>query len=133
MAAVCHPSLAPKRPNPTARDLKDHIDRIGLIGSLSNRYRYNPSESAIQQLGKPTPQFAINSQEAQKQMCLEKGGAVVLAKFIVEKEIKNGHLAEIALPRPVAIGVFVAHRQGRSLSHNADVFLNAFRASLGKI
>lgn len=128
MAVVCHPELKPSfqgRLNPT--EIKKHVKSIGLISSLSNRYAYNPSNHAIEQLGNPPINFEINSQEAQKQMCLAKGGVAVLARFMVADDLKHRRLSELPLRNPIALKLHIATRVGRSPSPVASAFLEIFK------
>lgn len=122
MAVVVHPSLA--RAGATPKQL---AKEVGAIMSTQQRYSHNPSESAIVQLGRPPVNFELNSQEAQKQMCLEKGGVAVLARFVVEDELRQKRLTEVKIRNPLALKLYLASRSGRSTSTNARAFLNLLK------
>ncbi len=128
MTVVCHPDLAPKSQSlMTPGELKKAARTAGLITSTSNRYSYNPSGFALQQLGDPPVNFEINSQEAQKEMCLAGGGLCVLAKFVVEKELQTKQLVELKIRNPLSLTLYLATKKSRAHSRNAEAFLTLLR------
>ncbi|MES2966063.1 MAG: LysR family transcriptional regulator, partial [Bdellovibrionota bacterium] len=128
MVVVCHPALKPPAGWVSPRELKSFVRGVGLITSTRSRYSYNPSEAALEQLGESPVNFEINSQEAQKQMCLAKGGVVVLARFMLEDELKRGELKELRIRNPIALDLHLAHRRAHGLSLNAGVTVEALRS-----
>lgn len=117
MAVVVSPALADG-------SLKKVAARVGLIESVRAQYARNPSQELVDVLGADTPvAFECNSQEAQKRLCLARGGVAFLARFMVEKEIESGELTEFPLKKPIAYDLLLARRAGVELSLNARTLL----------
>ena len=127
MAIVCHPRLL-KNPKATFPALRKFIGDHGYLSSIGSQYQHHPSESLIGQLGEfPRVIFECNSQEAQKNYCRTVGGVAYLARFMVEKELKAGTLAEYPLPQSFSMDLVMARRRSHPLSLNAQTYLNLLK------
>lgn len=125
MAVVCHPKWPKKfKVGSTTAQVREFVRNSGFIGSIRSQYQHHPSKDLMKITGADTNfAFESNSQETQKRFCLEGGGVAFLARFMVEKEIEEGRLAEIPTPQPFSLELLLARRKTHPLSVNARTFL----------
>ncbi len=130
MAVVCHPKHVGKGALTPAK-LKSLVKEIGFIGSIKNQYQHHPSEELMKLLGKDIPVACeSNSQESQKRYCMEGGGIAFLARFMVEKELREGTLVEAPTSKPLALHLLLAKRKNLPLSITSRTFLELVQATL---
>lgn len=111
-----------------AATLDKVLNKVGYISSIGAHLQTRPSRVLLELFGRmPRIGFETNAQEAQKRVCLARGGIAYLARFMVEKEIQSGELHEIAMERPHAFKLWLATRKSKPLSLPARVFLDRLR------
>ncbi|MGE3263559.1 MAG: LysR family transcriptional regulator [Bacteriovoracia bacterium] len=125
MALVCQPQLWKK--NKAANDLetlRKVLEEAGYIASFGSLLHSRQTRVLLELFGEmPRIGLETNSQEAQKRFCLAGGGVAYLARFIVEKEIREGTLFEIPVGTPHEFYFWAATRKGKQLSLAARTFL----------
>ena len=106
-------------------DSRKVLKKYGLISSIGSQYHLHPSKPIMDMLGeKPAIVMETNSQEAQKQFCIEGGGVAFLANFMVEKEIRENILVSLKLDTPLKITLYLASRKDYPISRNAQALLD---------
>jgi DNA-binding transcriptional LysR family regulator len=87
--------LPGKIAKPSVAHLRRFINDVGFVGSVGSQYQHHPSASLLSQIEEfPPVRFECNGQEAQKRFCTQVGGMAYLARFVVERELREGLLAE---------------------------------------
>ncbi len=125
MAVVCHPDLV-RDAKSSAGYLRTALKISGYIGSIKSQYQRYPSQEFIDLLEDTAGTiFESSSQETQKRLCLAGGGVAFLARFMVEREIKDGELIEIKMAKPLTSKLLLAKKKSASLSLNARTFLES--------
>lgn len=128
MAIVYSPKLLPKQKQLSNAQLKNILREIGIITSIRSDYQNHPSQDLLDLMGKdPKVAFEANSQETQKRLCIEGGGVAFLARFMVEKEIKDGSLLELETEEKITYNLQLARRKSFPLSLNARTFLEILK------
>lgn len=125
MALVCHPELWKRcRSSSTEKTLKNVLKDQGYIASIGAHLRTRLTRVMQELFGEmPRVGFEVNTQEAQKRICLAQGGIAYLARFMVAKEIEEGRLFEVPVENPHSFHLWVATRRGRELTLAARTFL----------
>lgn len=133
MALVVHADLwRENKAASQAATLQKVLSKVGYLSSIGVSKQSRPSRVLMELFGKmPQIGFEVSSQEAQKRICLARGGVAYLSRFMVEREIKNGELFEVNVGEPHAFKLWLATRRGRVLSLPANVFLDRLRAEWG--
>lgn len=133
MALVVHPELWREHKSQTQTATLDKIlGRQGYISSLDASQLLRSNRVLREVFGKvPRIGVEVSSQEAQKRLCLNRGGIAYLSHFMVEKEIKNGDLFEIPIKEPHVFNLWLAQRKGHQLSLPAQMFLDRLRTQWG--
>lgn len=132
MALVCAPELWRKhRTSSTTKTLKRILDDAGYISSIGASLQTRPSR-VLQELFGEVPRigFEANGQEIQKRVCLEGGGVAYLARFLVDREVREGRLFEIPVENLHSFNLWLATRKGRELSLSARMFLEHLRGEI---
>jgi len=94
------------------------------IGSILKDYKKNPAQEVLDAIQKyPQTHFETNSQELQKRLCLAGGGTAILARFMVEEELKAKLLTELPLPKEKKAQMLLAKRKNHSFTLCAKNFL----------
>lgn len=107
-------------------DLKDKKMKVkeGIVGSISKDYERHPSYRISEYTHEAFKiNIEANSQDLQKILCLNGGGAALLAKFMVKDELKNKQLFQIKLDRPIYYDLLLAKRKNHRLSRSAEAFI----------
>jgi DNA-binding transcriptional LysR family regulator len=129
MAVVHRPDLAGPSAKPSLAGLRNFIHANGFISSVGSQYQHHPSATLIGQLGEfPPVIFECNGQEGQKRFCRNVGGVAFLARFLVEKELREGSLKEYPLPKAFKLDLLLARRKGRPLTLNAATFVEGMKS-----
>jgi DNA-binding transcriptional LysR family regulator len=122
LAAVYHPKFKQQHKNANHRG--------AYIGSIQHDYKTNPAQEILDELNiSPDSIFESNSQEMQKRLCLAGAGLAILARFMVEEEIKRNILLEIPIPKQQHAQIYIATRKNATHSLNAKTFLGLLVAS----
>lgn len=132
MALVCAPELWRKhRTGHTTKTLKRILDDAGYIASIGASLQARPSRVLQELFGEmPRIGFEANGQEIQKRVCLEGGGVAYLARFLVDREIREGRLFEIPVENQHSFNLWLATSKGRELSLSARMFLEHLRGEI---
>jgi len=100
------------------------FNEFGIIGSISREFQRHPSYKVFEFLkSSPKINFESNSQELQKRLCLAGEGCVLLAKFMVEEELREKILKEIPLPKPLLADLFLMKRKQHVFTRPAQKFV----------
>jgi LysR family transcriptional regulator, cyn operon transcriptional activator len=130
MAVVHRPQIAAPEGKPSLASLRAFIKKHGYISSVGSQYQMHPSRSLLGRLKDfPPVIFEANSQEAQKRFCREFGGVAYVTRFMVAAELNKRTLVEFALPEKFHLDLLLARRKGRTLSLNAQTFLEELKLS----
>jgi DNA-binding transcriptional LysR family regulator len=122
MAIVYKPGLVPEG---TDKLLSELMHSAGYISSVRRTPKQHPSPELFDVVGAdPKVVFESSSQETQKRLCVEGVGFAYLARFMVEKELKNKTLFEYPMPTRPKLTIFVARKKSLPLSFNARTLLN---------
>ena len=126
MALVCSTRIWEKnRSNSSTATLKKVLEAVGYISSIGAHLQSRPSRVLHELFGViPRIGFEANGQETQKRVCLAGGGVAYLARFMVDREIKDGSLTEVPVDAPHGFHLWLATRKGRALSLSARKFLD---------
>jgi DNA-binding transcriptional LysR family regulator len=135
MALVVHSDLwrENKGANQSAT-VKKIMQRYGYISSVGASARKMPSQMITEVFEvydgvSPRIGFEVSSQEAQKNLCLHRGGLAYLSRFMVEDEIKAGTLYDIPHPDPHVFSLWLAVRKEHMLSLPARKFIERLKES----
>jgi DNA-binding transcriptional LysR family regulator len=113
----------------TAR-LNKVLDQHGYISSIGAFAQTRPSRVLRELFGKMPPVgLEVNSQEAQKQICIGGGGVAYLSRFMVAREIDGGQLHEINVEKTHSFNLWLAVRRGHELSVAAKTFIDRLRSA----
>ena len=95
-----------------------------VIASISREYQKHPSHRVFDILkGAVVIGIESNSQELQKQFCIAGGGYALLARFMVENEIKAGVLKRLKTKEPIYTDFLLAKRRTHVFSAPARRFI----------
>ena len=110
---------------------KKETNSFASIGSRQRDYRFKPAQIFWDSIHKKTELiFETNSQEFQKRICLEGGGVAVLAKFMVEKELREKKLKEIRSGHTQPVPLLIVKRRNHDFSLGAKKFLEIIKTSV---
>ncbi|MGZ3722781.1 MAG: substrate-binding domain-containing protein, partial [Bdellovibrionales bacterium] len=110
------------------------LEKVGYLSSIGAHTQVRASRVLRELFGKtPRIGFEVNSQEAQKRICLAGGGIAYLTRFMVENEIKSGQLQEISVEHPHAFKLWLATRKNRPLSLPAKLFVERLKREWGPL
>ena len=99
-------------------------EKFPLICSISRDYVVHPSQLVMGvENDKAIIAMESNSQEAQKRLCLAGGGRVLLARFMVKEEIKEGKLKVIKSQQQMHTDVLIAKRRSHVFTPAARKFI----------
>lgn len=126
MCLVVHPDIWKENKGSSQSQTLDRIlEKHGYIASLDAPQSSRSAQVLRELFGKvPRIGLEVSSQEAQKRLCIARGGIAYLSHFMVEREIKNGDLFEIPIKEPHVFSLWLALRKGHKLSLPAQTFLN---------
>lgn len=129
MALVCAPALWKKhRGSSVLKTLRKVLDEVGYMASIGATLQTRPTRVLNELFGEMPPiGLETNSQEAQKRFCIEGGGVAYLSRFMVEKQIADGVLHEIAMDHLHEFHLWLATRKGRQLTLTARTFIAHLR------
>jgi DNA-binding transcriptional LysR family regulator len=114
-----------------AAKLNKILESIGYISSIGAHTQTRPSRVLRELFGEMPPiSFEVNSQEAQKQVCLAGCGIAYLSHFMVADEIESGALHEINVEKTHSFKLWLAIRRGHELSLAAKTFIAHLRGTL---
>jgi DNA-binding transcriptional LysR family regulator len=103
----------------------DDINRIGILGSISRQFERHPSYRMFEFLKEDPPiNFEVNSQEIQKLLCLAGAGCALLARFMVQEELRAKALREIVLPKPIITDLLMVKRKNHIFTRPAQTFVD---------
>lgn len=125
MSLVCHPDLWKEcKSSSNEKTLRKLIAKYGYISSIGATLDRRPSRVLVELFGEIPPiGLEINSQESQKRFCLAGEGVAYLTRFMVKKEIEQGHLFEIPVENIHDFHLWLARPKGKHLSLTSRTFL----------
>ncbi|MBO9667705.1 MAG: LysR family transcriptional regulator [Bdellovibrio sp.] len=126
MTLVCHPDIwKESKSSNNEKTLQKVLANYGYLCSIGALLESRSSRVVMELFGQmPKLGLEVNSQESQKRFCLAGEGVAYLARFMVEKEIKQGDLFEIPVEHPHEFNLWLAKRKGHQLSLTAKTFLD---------
>jgi DNA-binding transcriptional LysR family regulator len=99
---------------------------IPMITSISREYQKQPSHRVFAMYGeRAAVAFECNSQDLQKRFCLAGMGSVLLARFMVEEELKSGALIQIPTEDEIFADFLLMKRSTHVLSLGAQTFIDS--------
>ena len=102
------------------------------IASIQQDYKVKPAQDMLDLLSEtPVTHFESNSQEMQKRLCLAGAGLAILAKFMVEDELRKNTLLELSLPQKKQTPMLIAKRKNHNYSLGAKKFLEYLSQNIG--
>ncbi|MDG0817687.1 LysR family transcriptional regulator [Bdellovibrio svalbardensis] len=130
MSLVVHPEVWQECKGPNqAATLKKVLNKVGYISSIGALGQKRGSRVLFEIFGEmPRIGFEVSGQEEQKRICLAGGGVAYLSRFMVEREIKNGHLHEVTIEEPHVFKLWLVTRKGKVMSLPGRRFLDRLRA-----
>jgi DNA-binding transcriptional LysR family regulator len=133
MALVVHAKVWKSvRESNQAAKLNKVLEKVGYISSIGAHAHSRPSRVLRELFGNMPPVVVeVNSQEAQKKICLSGGGVAYLSHFMVASEIASGDLHEIDVQKAHAFKLWLAFRRGHDLSLPARTFIEHLRLLWG--